>query len=198
MVAKRGILLVISGPSGVGKGTVCNEIMKLRDDLFLSISATTRTPRPGETHGVDYFFMTQREFLDRCETGEFLEWAKVYGNLYGTPKKAVQEAIREGRNVVLEIDIQGALRVKEQMPEAVLVFIAPPSFEELKKRLVNRDTDKKEIISERLQNLGEEISYVKYYDYIVINDTVGEAVQKINSIIRAERCRRRFYTTYNA
>ncbi|HZK17859.1 MAG TPA: guanylate kinase [Clostridia bacterium] len=198
MVEKRGILLVISGPSGVGKGTVCNEIMKLRNDLFLSVSATTRIPRPGEAHGINYFFMTREEFLERCERGEFLEWAKVYGNFYGTPRDAVKEAIEEGRNVVLEIDIQGALRVKEKIPEAVLVFIAPPSYEELKKRLVNRDTDKEEIISERLRSLGDEISYIKNYDYVVINDTVGEAVQKINSIIKAEKCRGRFYTAFNA
>ena len=189
----KAVLLIISGPSGVGKGTICSELMRLRDDLFLSVSATTRRPRLGEAHGVNYFFMSHKDFISKCEEGEFLEWAEVYGNYYGTPKTAVDKALDEGKNVVLEIDIQGALQIKEKVPGAVLIFIAPPSYEELEKRLIKRDTDKQKIISRRLQNLNKEMNCIKDYDYVVVNDTVCKAARQVNCIIEAEKCRPHFY-----
>ena len=132
---KRGVLIVISGPSGAGKGTICKALLEKKDDLFLSVSATTREPRAGEVHGVNYYFLSKEEFLNKVDEGDFLEWAEVYGNYYGTPKSKVEEMLNEGKNVILEIDIQGALKVKENCEDGVFIFILPPSMEELKQRI---------------------------------------------------------------
>jgi guanylate kinase len=185
---KKGLLLVISGPSGAGKGTVCKALVK-KHDLWVSVSATTRSPRAGEVEGESYYFITREEFTSRIENGDFLEYAEVYGNMYGTPKPNVMEKLEEGKDVILEIDIQGALKVKETYPEGVFIFLLPPSMEELKKRIINRGSETKESLMTRFKSAYKEVNYVSKYNYAVINDTVDEAVKKIESILTAERCR---------
>ncbi len=191
MSTRTGILFVISGPSGVGKGTVRNAVMPLVDDLQMSISATTRAPRPGEVDGLDYFFVTPARFQQMIAGGELLEWAQVYGNLYGTPYEYVTSMLSQGRDVLLEIDIQGALQVKEKMPQGVFIFISPPSVEELSRRLCGRGNDSEESIQIRLAACQQEMDHIKYYDYVVVNDRVEDAVDKVRSIIMAERCKRK-------
>ena len=188
MKDKKGILIVISGPSGAGKGTICKELLN-RHDFYLSVSATTRAPRIGEIEGENYYFKTREEFLEKIEEGDFLEYAEVYGNLYGTPKSKVQDMIDEGKDVILEIDIQGALKVKENVSEGVFVFILPPSMEELKQRIIKRGSETEESLMTRFKSAYQEINYISKYNYAVVNDTVEEAVQKIESIMVAEKCR---------
>lgn len=185
----RGLLLVISGPSGAGKGTVCRELLKRLPGLRYSISATTRPPRPGEQDGVDYYFVSQEEFRRLQEAGELLEWACVYGNCYGTPRRPVEEALRRGDDILLEIDVQGARQVKEKFPEAVTVFLLPPSYQELTRRLLGRGTDDAEQVSRRLDLAPQEVGQARHYDYIVVNEEVSLAVAKIEAIIVAEKCR---------
>lgn len=189
VMAREGILLVISGPSGVGKGTICSALKKEEPDLVYSISATTRTPRPGEVHGVDYFFYSRDQFEDMIRRGEFLEWASVYGNLYGTPRKYVQDALNQGKDVILEIDIQGARQIKENFSQQLGVFIAPPSMEELARRLRNRGTDSEEEIKRRLKLAEEEMKRISDYDYIIPNDDLEKAVEILKAILLAERFR---------
>ncbi|QXM05857.1 guanylate kinase [Crassaminicella indica] len=186
---KKGLLLVISGPSGTGKGTVCKELLKREKDIKISISATTRKPRDGEVNGINYYFVDQDIFESQISKGEFFEYAKVYDHYYGTPKKYVMDEIDKGNDVLLEIDIQGALQIKEKYPKGVFIFILPPSMKELKKRIVGRGTESEEAISKRFGSALGEIDYVREYDYFVINDEVEEAVEKIRSIIRAEKCK---------
>ena len=187
---KLGSLIVLSGPSGAGKGTVCAELLKQVDTLNLSISMTTRAPRGKEIDGVDYYFVSREEFENEIKNDNFLEYAKVHGdNYYGTPKNKVIESLRCGEDIILEIDIQGALKVKEQMPEGIFIFIMPPSMRELRDRLVKRNTETKDKIIERFKNAYKEINEVTKYNYIVINDEVEIAVEKIKSIILAEKCR---------
>ncbi len=185
----RGLLLVISGPSGAGKGTVCRELLKKNKDLKLSISTTTRDPRPGEVEGVNYFFRSKEEFEQMIVEGEFLEYAKVYDNYYGTPKPYVKKQLLDGNDIILEIDIQGALKVKEKYEDGVFIFILPPSMEELKKRIVNRGTETKEQVLKRFEHAYRELNFIKRYNYVVVNDQVKNAVEKINAIIIAEKCR---------
>lgn len=185
----KGLLLVVSGPSGAGKGTICKELLKENSNINLSISATTREPRVGEEHGVNYFFSNKEEFEMMIKNDEFLEHASVYGNYYGTPKKYVLDKLDEGKDILLEIDIQGALNVKKIYPEGVFIFILPPSMEELKNRIVNRGTETKEAIERRYKSAYDEIKYVFSYDYGVVNDEVSSAVKKIESIITAEKCK---------
>lgn len=184
----KGILIVLSGPSGAGKGTICKALLS-GGDYWLSVSATTRNPRLGEVEGKNYYFINREEFLKKIENDDFLEYAEVYGNYYGTPKSKVLEAIDSGRNVILEIDIQGALKVKESYPGGVFIFILPPSMEELKQRIINRGSETKESLMTRFKSAYQEINYVSKYNYAVVNDTVEEAVKKIESIISAEKCR---------
>lgn len=184
-----GLLIVISGPSGAGKGTLCNLIKKEFPNIYYSISATTRSPRQGERHGVDYLFMSKEEFLELRDANGFLEWAEVYGNYYGTPRSKVEENIAQGRDVILEIDIQGALNVKKQYPEGVFIFIVPPSIKELKRRIENRGQDSPEDISKRLKSAHTELAYVSEYDYVIVNDKIETAIAKLKSIIIAEKCR---------
>ncbi|MHC6179554.1 guanylate kinase [Clostridium sp. JNZ X4-2] len=185
---KKGLLVVISGPSGTGKSTVCKALIK-KSKFWISISATTRSPRKGEVDGINYYFLTEGDFKDKIKNNNFLEYAKVYGNYYGTPKSKVLKAIEEGNDVVLEIDIQGALMVKEAYPEGVFIFILPPSMEELKKRIINRGSETPESFITRFNSAYKEINYVSKYNYVVINDTVDNAVNNIESIIMAEKCR---------
>ena len=185
----RGLLIVISGPSGAGKGTLFNLMKKYFPDTYYSISATTRSPRQGERDGVDYFFMSREEFLELRDTDGFLEWAEVYGNYYGTPRSKVEESIAQGRDVILEIDIQGALHVKKQHPQGVFVFIVPPSIQELRRRIESRGQNSPEDMLKRLESAQAELAYVSEYDYVVINDEIEAATTKLKSIIIAEKCR---------
>ncbi|MFO7151643.1 MAG: guanylate kinase [Bacillota bacterium] len=185
----EGMLIVLSGPSGAGKGTLCSQLLKRRPELVLSVSVTTRPPRPGEIDGVSYYFTDEARFKKMIDAGEFLEWAKVYNNYYGTPKKFVEEQLKQGKDVILEIDIQGARQVKKNCPNAVFIFILPPDIEELKKRIIKRGSENKESFDLRVKSAEEELKAMYDYDYAVVNDVVEEAVKKLESIILAERCR---------
>lgn len=184
----KGVLAVISGFSGAGKGTIMKELIR-QYPYFLSTSATTRKPREGEVDGREYFFHTKEEFEQMIAEGELIEWAEYVGNYYGTPKKAVEQQLAEGKDVLLEIEMQGGMLVKEQFPEAVLIFITPPSYAELKSRLQGRGTESMEEIERRLARAGEEAAYMKSYDYIVVNDNLSEAVNRVNNIITDEHFR---------
>lgn len=186
---RRGLLIVISGPSGVGKGTICDELIKKFQDIVYSVSATTRKPRSGEKQGEDYFFCSQDEFLRLLQDDMLLEWAKVYDNYYGTPKIYVDNVLSQGKDCILEIDIQGALQIKQKMPEGIFIFIAPPSKEELVRRITYRGTETPEEISKRMGQVEREMNHADDYDYIVVNDSVQNAVQSIRAIIVAERLR---------
>lgn len=188
-MTRKGILFVISGPSGVGKGTVREALLEGRDDIQVSISASTRPPRAGEIEGVDYFFIDRDTFLKKVEDDQFLEWASVYSNLYGTPREFVVDNLSNGRDVLLEIDIQGALQVKRKMPEGVFIFISPPSIEALAQRLCGRGKDSQQSIEERLAACEQEMQQMGQYDYVVVNDQVDKALKKVEAIIIAERCR---------
>lgn len=185
----NGLLVVISGPSGAGKGTICKRLRELMKDLRVSVSATTRQPRWGEIEGESYFFIDEEEFINKINNDEFLEYAKVYGNFYGTPKKEVFEQLEAGNDIILEIDIQGALQVKKNYPRGVFIFILPPSITELKNRIEGRGTDSKEVILKRMESVYEELDYAFEYDYVVLNDEVEAAVEKIECIIKAEKNR---------
>ncbi|MDY6064782.1 MAG: guanylate kinase [Finegoldia sp.] len=184
---KKGFLLVISGPSGVGKGTVCDSLIKKRNDIKYSVSATTRKKRPNEIDGENYYFLSLDEFKQKIEDGDFLEYAQVHNNFYGTPKSFVLEEIEKGEIVILEIDVQGALQVKKSYPGAVFVFLLPPDLEELRRRIVGRNTEDEETVNLRMKNAETELGFIDEYDYAVTNNWVEDTVSKIESIIEAER-----------
>ena len=186
---KKGKTFIISGPSGVGKSTVLRTLFEGRDDLYFSVSATTRAPRPTETPDVDYRFIEAETFRQWIGAGEFLEYAEYVGNFYGTPKRYVDEAMEAGKDVILDIEVQGAAQVHELRPEVVRIFVAPPSWEELERRLKARGTDSPEKIQERLLRAKVELESADSYDYFVINDTVENAVQELRAIMLAEHCR---------
>ena len=189
-MTKRGLLIVLSGPSGVGKGTVRAAIFSKGEQKFVySISATTRQPRTGETDGVDYFFKTREEFEQMIQNKQLLEYAEYVGNYYGTPLEYVENTLATGKDVFLEIDVQGAIQVRELMPEGVFIFLTPPDLNELESRIVNRGTDSDEVIAKRMKTAREELELMKYYDYSVVNDTVENAVQQIEAIIQTEHLR---------
>ena len=190
----RGKLIILSGPSGVGKGTVIEALMEDYQDIAYSISATTRKPRAGEEDGVDYFFLSEAKFKEMVAENEFIEWAQVHGNYYGTPKSYVEETLNAGQDVILEIDIQGAVQVKEKCEqgacaEGIFIFLAPPSLAELENRIRERDADSEAEMELRMDNATEEIKMAEEYDYVVVNDQVEQAVEKIKAIIIAERCK---------
>ena len=187
---REGLLLVVSGPAGVGKGTIDRVLLERHDNMKLSVSATTRAPRPGEINGVHYFFIGDTQFRSMIDNGEFLEYTQVFNmNYYGTPRKFVEDEIAAGRDVLLEIDVQGAMNIRASYPDAVLVFIAPPSMGELKSRLVGRGTETPEAIERRFATAYKELGYLDKYDYVVVNDVLDSAIQEMESIIRAEKCR---------
>lgn len=184
----RGLLVVISGPSGAGKGTICSAYMKDAEKTWLSVSATTRSPRNGEVDGKSYYFLERPEFEQKLTQGDFLEYAEVYGNLYGTPKSRVEEKLAQGIDVILEIDIQGALKVQENTKEGIFIFILPPSMEELKNRIIKRGSETPESLVRRFESAFEEINYISKYNYAVINTTVEEALCNVKAIVKAEKC----------
>lgn len=191
MIKRRGLLIVLSGPSGVGKGTVRKELFSQPDTNYeYSISMTTRAPRVGEVDGVDYFFKSREEFEQLIEQGGLLEHAEFVGNYYGTPLAYVHETIEAGRDVFLEIEVQGAAQIREKAPEALFIFLAPPSISELEQRLIGRGTEPEDVIAKRIATAREELEMMSLYDYVVENDEVHNACDKINAIIKAEHCRR--------
>ena len=186
---KQGQLIVMSGPSGAGKDTIVNELVKKNKNIWVSISATSRKPRNGEKEGENYFFLEKEEFENKIKENYFLEYAEYAGNYYGTPKEKIIEKIEKGFDVILVIEIQGAKKIKELMPEALFIFIMPPSEKELLKRLKNRKTEEKEKIIERFNIAYKEINEVTKYNYVVVNDEIEEATTKVEAIIKAEKCR---------
>lgn len=185
---RKGKLIVFSAPSGGGKSTIISELRKKDQSLVYSVSATTRQSRPGENHGTDYYFLSDEEFSEQIENKEFLEWAEVHKERYGTLRKPVEKQISEGRVVLLDIDVQGGLTVKESLPESVLIFIFPPSLEVLEERLRNRGTESEEKLKIRLENAKEEMEIGKNYDYLVINQNIQETVAEVQAIIKKEVC----------
>ena len=183
MNKQHGRLFVISGCSGVGKGTLLGLLLKQHPELKLSISATTRAPRPGEKDGINYFFIDSQEFLKEVDNGEFLEWAEFNGNFYGTKEAYVEKRLSEGKNVILEIETRGAFQIKKKKPEAVLIFITPPSIEELEHRLRGRNTEDETAIQNRLHEAYRELECSEKYDYKIVNDNIEQAVEELEKII---------------
>lgn len=190
MEKDKGLLIVLSGPSGVGKGTVCSALRQQENNLIYSVSATTRSPRAGEIDGVNYFFKSKDEFKKMIEQDELLEWAEYVNNYYGTPRAYVEEQIELGHDVILEIEVQGALQVKQKFPQGVFIFLAPPSMEELKNRIINRGTETDDSIRNRMSVAQEEIDMMEHYDYVVVNDQVESACERIQAIVVAEHCKK--------
>lgn len=184
----RGILTVVSGFSGAGKGTIVKELVK-KYGYGLSISATSRQPREGEEHGREYFFLTREEFQCMIKDGQLIEWAEYVGNYYGTPREYVEKQLAEGKDVILEIEVQGAFNVKKLFEDALLIFVTPPTAEELKKRLVSRGTETEEVINRRLSRAYEEADYMSRYDYIVVNDKLDECVEDMHKLIQCQKFR---------
>lgn len=186
-MTEKGLLIVLSGPSGVGKGTVREAIFSQGEqDFMYSISATTRQKRPGEVDGVDYFFKTKEDFERMIENNELLEYTNYVGNYYGTPIDYVQKTLDSGKDIFLEIEVQGAMQVKERMPDGIFIFLTPPDMTELESRIVNRGTDASPVIQQRMEKAVEELRLMRYYDYAVENDTVENAVRKVLAIIQSE------------
>jgi len=186
---KKGLLFVISGPSGVGKGTICNYLREKYPDFIYSVSVTTRKPRVGELEGINYFFRTKEEFEVMIQDNELLEWAEYVNNYYGTPRKFVEDNLNQGKDVLLEIEIQGALKVKNNFPEGIFIFLLPPSLNHLSERIVGRGTESEELIKLRLEKAKQELTFIKHYNYVVVNDQLEKAIEQINAIRIAEHCK---------
>lgn len=189
MRQKKGSLFVVSAPSGAGKTTLCRKLMEIVPDVKFSVSYTTRKPRVGEIDGIHYTFVDEDEFRAMLADGEFVEWAQVHGNFYGTSKKRIEDTINKGFDILLDIDVQGARQIREHFPDSVLIFILPPSMDELKRRLAGRMSDSPEVITKRLKNAIDEIREYKNYDYVIINDVFDDALEEMIAIIVAERVR---------
>jgi guanylate kinase len=189
MRQKRGSLFVISAPSGAGKTTLCQKLREVVPDVKFSVSYTTRKPRAGEVDGVHYSFVDEDEFRAMIAEGEFVEWAQVHGNFYGTSKRRIEDMVNEGFDVILDIDVQGGRQIKEHFPDSILIFVLPPSMDELKKRLTGRMSDAEDVIKKRLKNAIDEIREYKNYDYVIINDVFDDALEDMVAIIIAERVR---------
>lgn len=188
-IKKEGLLLVVSGPSGVGKDAVLSELMKICPGVCRCVTTTTRAPRNSEVDGVDYTFVSTDEFHRQIDIGGFLEYAEVHGNLYGTPKRWVEEKLSKGDDIILKIDVQGGLAVEQQMPQAVMVFLVPPSLEELERRLRSRLTESDAEAAQRLVNARAELDHIPCYDYIIENDSLQKAAEELKAVIIAEHCR---------
>lgn len=188
-MSTKGLLIVLSGPSGVGKGTVCSALRSRVPDLVYSVSATTRKPRMGEVDGVNYFFKEREQFLSMIEHDQLLEFAEYVGNFYGTPRDFVEETLAGGKDIILEIEVQGALKVKEKFPEGIFIFLTPPSLDELKDRIVGRGTENQATIDHRMSVAVDEMELIQHYDYSVVNDEINQACKRIESIIIAEHCK---------
>ncbi|MFD2626354.1 guanylate kinase [Salibacterium salarium] len=190
MQDEKGILIVLSGPAGVGKGTVCNALREKNTGIEYSVSATTRDPRTGEKDGVNYFFKTKAEFEKMIENDRLLEWAKYVNNYYGTPIDPVLDTVNNGKDIILEIEVQGAKKVKERYPEGIFIFLMPPSLAELRARITERGTETEDLINKRMTVAQDELEMMENYDYVVENDQVEYAVERIRSIVTAEHCKR--------
>ena len=186
---KQGLLIVLSGPSGSGKNTVCDMAKEVMPNIWESVSMTSRKPRKGEVDGKDYYFVSEEEFEKNIEEGKMLEHAKFAGNYYGTPRESVQKQLDAGKDVLLVIEIQGALQIKEKIPQALFVFLLPPSMKELKRRLRMRKTETEEKLMERFETAYKEINELPKYNYVIVNDKADEAARKLEAIINAEKCR---------
>lgn len=185
----KGLLIVVSGPSGAGKDTICQKLIKENSNIWMSVSMTTRKPRPLEKDGVDYFFVSNEEFESKINNNTFLEYASYNDNYYGTPKDKVEEKLNEGKDVILVIDINGAVSIKKIIPSALFIFIMPPDMETLKNRLIDRKTESKDKVVQRFITAYNEVNNYKKYNYVVVNDKVEDAVNKVKSIIQSEKCR---------
>lgn len=185
----NGLLIVVSGPSGAGKDTICRNLVEQTDNTWISVSMTSRGPRNGEVEGKDYFFATKEEFEEKIKEGKFLEYAMYNNNYYGTPKEKIEDYLNSGIDVILVIDIQGAINIKNLIPNALFIFIMPPDMKTLKRRLIDRKTENKEKVVERFKTAYNEINHVQKYNYVVVNDEVDNAVSKVQAIIKAEKCR---------
>ena len=186
----KGILLVVSAPAGCGKDSLLEKALMLNDNLYYSVSATSRAMRPGETDGISYLFRTREQFEEMIRNGELLEYTEYVGNYYGTPKKAVTDMLEAGKDVILKIEIEGAANIKKLFPDCTMVFILPPSFIELDRRLHKRGTETDEVISQRLEKAKKELSFAENYDYLITNDALEDAVDDFLAVVRAEKCRR--------
>ena len=186
---KQGQLIVVSAPSGAGKDTIVKELVKRNKNFWISVSATSRKPRKGEKEGIDYYFLSQKDFKEKIKEGFFLEYTKYADNYYGTPKKYIKDHLDQGKDVILIIEIEGAANVKEMLPESLLIFIMPPSIKELVRRLKIRGTEDNEKIIKRFHKTYKEINEVTKYNYVVVNDNIDDAAEKIEAIIKAEKCR---------
>ena len=195
-MSNRGMLIVYSGPSGVGKGTLLAPYLKSHPDAALSVSVTTRAPRPGETDGVEYSFITRERFEQLIKSDGLLEYAEYSGNYYGTPRAAVEEKIAAGRDVVLEIEVQGAMKIKKSFPDAAFIFILPPSYAELKRRLQGRGTEPPQVVARRLAAARRELSYAGEYEYAIVNDSLETAGAQLAAVIEASRCRTKYMTDF--
>lgn len=187
--SQKGLLIIVTGPSAVGKGAICRVLTERNPEVRFSVSATTRPPRPGEVDGVEYYFLSKDEFIRRRDAGELLEWAEVYGNYYGTPRGPVEAALSRGEDIILDIDIVGATAVKEQYPDALSVFVIPPSMAELKARMAKRGTESEEAVQRRLTEAPKWIRMGLTYHYVLVNDDLETAVRQLQAVITAEKCR---------
>ena len=195
-MSAKGLLFVVSGPSGVGKGTILKLAQQNRNDICFSISATSRKPRNGEIDGKHYFFVEPDEFEKMIEEGKLIEWVKYCENFYGTPKEYINSKICEGKNVILEIEVEGALNIKKTYPESISILFIPPNFTELRNRLIQRGTETEEVIEKRINRAKQELQFASSYDYIIINDTINAAVNAFNCIIEAEQHKTSFYKNH--